>query len=220
MLADRDAIRRLILEAKDRRNYSVREVARAAQLSPAVVDKAINRRAVPSPESCRKLAPVLGVPVDTLLELAGHKTATSNRPPSRDELLERFLAVDAIEVPFYDVTASASPGRSFLNDAPVDYGYLPARGRYRKGRIKGLTIRGDCLAPRVNDGDRVFIDTQADYVGGDLVLAAVEEALHLKRLRPLGEGWELTPDNGEPPIPVAEGVVLLGRFIGLWRQGI
>lgn len=219
MDADRDAIRELIMEAQRHHGKTVRELAALAGVSHAAVSKARNRQAVPEPATLRKLAPWLGVSEDRLLELAGHRSPPRQprRLRSRDSILDELMATDAVEVPFYEVTASASPRRSIFEGAPIDYGYLPDRGRYRRGRIQGITVRDNCLAPRILDGDRVYIDTQADYEPGDTVLAVANGELHLKRLRPLGDGWELAPDDGDPAIPVTEDVVILGKYIGTWR---
>ena len=209
------------MAALERERFTVRELARAAGVSHATVVKARNMESVPSPETCQKLASWLGVTADALLELAGHKEpgGTRQRVQTRDELLDRLMAVDATEVGFHDFDASGSPGRSIWND-PVEYAYLPERRRYARGRIRGITVRGDCMAPAIRDGDMVFIDTQAEWEDGDVVLAVVEDALHLKRLRSSDAGWLLAPDNGEPPIPVTDGVFILGTFMGLWRRGL
>ncbi len=219
MDADRDGIRLAIIDTLERNTWSLTDLAKASGLSHGALSKIQNKLSVPSIETCRKLAPHLGLRVEELMRMAG-RSVEAVRRETRDEVLDRLLAMDATEVPFYDMTASASPSRSFGSDTPVDYGYLPERRRYAKGRIKGITVKGDCLAPRVLDGDRVFIDTQADYEDGDLVLAVVDDDLHLKRLRTGEEGYWLQPDNSEPAFRVTDGVFILGKYIGLWRQGI
>jgi SOS-response transcriptional repressor LexA len=218
MAVDWEALRELVDAAMDRHHMTVRRLAEAAGVSHGTINQIRNRKAVPSSATCRKLAAWLNVSEDVLLELAGHATpkGTRPRPRSRDAVLDELRAVDAIEVPFYEVTASASPSRALFNEEPSAYRYLPMRGRYRKGRIKGLTVQGNCLTP-LRDGDEVFIDTEPEYEQDAIVLAVVGDALHLKRLLPRDDGWELAPDNGEAAIPVAEGVHLLGRVIGVWR---
>jgi phage repressor protein C with HTH and peptisase S24 domain len=221
MDADRGAIRQLIFDALGRHTFKLADLARVSGLKAPTLSKIANERVTPNPETCRKLAPWLGVSADHLLELAGHKESSSERQrlQTRDELLDRLMAVDATEVGFHDFDASGSPGRSIWND-PVEYAYLPERRRYARGRIRGITVRGDCMAPAIRDGDMVFIDTQAEWEDGDVVLAVVDDALHLKRLRSSDVGWLLAPDNGEPPIPVTDGVFILGTFMGLWRRGL
>jgi transcriptional regulator with XRE-family HTH domain len=218
MAVDWEALRELVDEAMARHHMTVRALALAAGMSHGTINQIRNRKAVPLPSTLRKLAPWLNVSDDVLLELAGHATpkGARPRPRSRDAMLDELRAVDAIEVPFYEVTASASSGREIFNEEPYSYRYLPMRGRYRKGRIKGLTVRGNCLST-LRDGDEVFIDTEPDYDEDDIVLAVVGDALHLKRLRSIDDGWELAPDNGEPSMPIADGVYLLGRVIGVWH---
>jgi SOS-response transcriptional repressor LexA len=219
MSYDPRAIQREIQDALDRNTWSLMDLARASGVQHPTLSKIRNGDSRPSPETLRKLAPALGKTADYLMEIVGHKQSRE-QVPTRDELLERFLAMDATEVPFYDVMASGAPSRSFLSDLPIEYGYLPERRRYARGRVKGITVRGNCLAPRVLDGDRVFIDTQADFEDGDIVLAVVGDALHLKRLRAGAGGFVLQPDNGEGSFLVGDDVVILGKYLGLWRPGL
>jgi transcriptional regulator with XRE-family HTH domain len=218
MAVDWQALRELIDAAMDRHHMTVRALAAAAGVSHGTINQIRNRQAVPSSATCRKLAAWLNVSEDVLLELAGHATpkGTRPRPRSRDAVLDELRAVDAIEVPFYEITASASPSREIFNEEPYSYRYLPMRGRYRKGRIKGLTVRGNCLSS-LRDGDEVFIDTEPEYEEDAIVLAVVGDALHLKRLQSGDDGWELAPDNGEPALRIIDGVYLLGRVIGVWH---
>jgi SOS-response transcriptional repressor LexA len=220
MKEDRPAIRQLILDALARRGWKPADLARASGVHHPTLSKIMNMRVQASSESCEKLASWLGVSVTELLTLAGRAPAHATTPPTRDELLERLLAVDATEVPMFDITGSASPSRLFLGDTPSEYAYLPERRRYARGRVKGLTIRGSCLSPLVQDGDQVFIDTQADWEDGDIVLAVVDDALHLKQLQSSPSGWVLAPKNGETALIVDEAVVVLGKYIGLWRPGL
>lgn len=199
---------------------TVRELARASGISHATIVQARNMEATPSPTTCRKLARWLGVTEDRLLELAGHKTAPLERArvASRDELLDRFLAMDAIEVPVYDIEASAALGRHLIADTPDDYRFLPARTHYRRGRVRAIRINGRCMEPVLHDGDEVFIDTQAEHEEGQPVLAVVGDALHIKRLVSRDDGWALAPENGDGDLVVDESVHVLGVVIGVWRQ--
>ena len=88
----------------------------------------------------------------------------------------------------------------------------PTRGRTAAtGRFMRVRARGVCLKPEIDDGDWLVIDLWAEFVPKMRVLADVAGALHVKRLRAVGEGWELAPDNGEPAIPVTDEVYLLGK---------
>lgn len=212
--------RGLIWDDLDRRGWSASQLADEAGLSRATLSHILNQKRRPSPETCRKLAPLLGKDEDELLELAGHRTssATRRRPLSRDELLDRLQAVDAIEVPVYDIEASAAPSRHLLADEPDDYRYLPARRHYRRGRVRAIRINGRCMEPALRDGDEVFIDTEAEHADGQPVLAVVGDALHIKRLMSRGDGWALAPENGGGEIVVDDTVHILGVVIGVWRQ--
>lgn len=105
-----------------------------------------------------------------------------------------------------DLEASASPGRTLLPPSQPQHGRAGATGRFMRVRARGI-----CLKPAIEDGDWLVIDLWAEFVPKMRVLADVAGALHVKRLRAAGEGWELAPDNGEPVIPVTDEVYLLGK---------
>jgi transcriptional regulator with XRE-family HTH domain len=66
------------------RAWNQNRLAAEVGTTPSVISRWVRAEAVPTPESCRRLAEVLGVPVDRLLSLAGH------RPPDAAECpLER-----------------------------------------------------------------------------------------------------------------------------------
>lgn len=219
-MPDLEPIRELIRDVLDRRNWSLRDLATEARLSPATLSHIMTGDVEqPSTTTLKKLAPLLGAEVDALFALAGHKVgAVDQRPLSRDELLDRLQAVDAIEVPVYDIEASAAPSRHLLADEPDDYRYLPARRHYRRGRVRAIRINGRCMEPALRDGDEVFIDTEAEHQDGQPVLAVVGDALHIKRLTSRGDGWALAPENGGGEIVVDDSVHILGVVIGVWRQ--
>lgn len=196
------------------------DAARRLNVSQSMVSRWLRGEAVPEPESCRKLARLFGESEQAVLAMAGHMSEAppSGRPASRDDLLDRLLAVDAIEVPVHEVSASATPHRELFSGEPADFRYLPARRNYRRGRVRAIKVVGDCLEPLLHDGDEVFVDTQAEAAAGDVVAAVVGEALHIKELQPLGDGWQLEPENDDPPIPVVEGVHLLGIVLGVWTE--
>lgn len=222
MSENRDEIRRLILEALDRHHFSLSELGRRSRVSHATLSKLQNRQVQMSPTTARKLAPWLGITADRLLEHAGHRAPAGERQPSRDELLDRYLASDATEVEYYEmVEASASSVRRLLNGDPAGYRFLPDRGRFAKGRIKVLRVWGDCMEPSVRDGEDIYVDTRGELEPNAVVLAALgDDTLVVKRLRAVGDGWELAPDNGGPAIPVASEDHILGVVIGVWRRVI
>ena len=48
--------------------------------------------------------------------------------------------------------------------------------------------------------------TLSEWEAGNVVLAMVDDALHVKDLRAAGDGWKLAPENGKSAIPVGNEV--------------
>jgi len=129
-----------------------------------------------------------------------------------------------------DVQASAGPGT-----APTDYPAVVERvevleawarrvlGSADPDRIKIIDVRGDSMAPRLNDGDIVFVDVSVPTVDTDGVYVFVRDgALHIKRLQRLGERLAIISDNTayeRDYIQASDAATVLhicGRVIGRW----
>lgn len=65
----------------DRRGWRQAELARRIPISSGAVSHWIRNERIPDPESCDRIADVLGVDVDLVLTLAGHRPATEPIDP-------------------------------------------------------------------------------------------------------------------------------------------
>lgn len=197
--------------------WTVRHLAALSDVSIATVSRIENGTITNQTEDqARAMADAFGVPFANLLawpatEGSGGAGAGSAAPrtsslvsAARRRALRRWGATEMADLDLEedDVEAAASPSRSI--DGPSG-GRRPDSGRYWRVRV-----RGDCMGPDVRDGDEVFVDTKAELRDGMRVLAEVDGALHLKRLRSTASGWELAPENGEPAIPVTDEARILG----------
>lgn len=107
----------------------------------------------------------------------------------RDEEFPRPVLEDYVQVPRYDVHASAGNGHVVHSEQIVDY--LAFRTEWVRGTL-GLTprdlalvsIRGDSMAPTLSAGDLILIDTRSKQIGVDAiyVLEAAGE-LRVKRIQ-------------------------------------
>ena len=92
-----------------------------------------------------------------------------------------------------------------------------------QGEIFALKIKGDSMAPRIQNGDIVIIHKQNDAESGDIVIASVNgDDATCKRLRKYREGIELIPLNPSyPPLFFSnqeitwKPVKILGKVIEL-----
>ena len=129
---------------------------------------------------------------------------TALYPPDLRQLAERAgVHVDLQPIPVIDQEASAS----LQGGVTVDHMYIRGTGSGKAPHnLIGVRVHGDCLAPWIIDGDVVVVDTTRTPESGNPVVATVDGALHVKRLRIRPSGrWTLVwlctqrPVNGGLP---------------------
>jgi hypothetical protein len=133
-----------------------------------------------------------------------------------------------VQVPHYDVAVSAGDGCQWVDHANNDP--LVFRARWFQARgvkpedCRAIYVRGDSMAPTLNDGDTVLIDVSRTQVRDDSIYALVYGGdLYIKRLfRIPGGGLELRSDNPRHLNREVTGgamadVHVLGEMI--WRAG-
>jgi transcriptional regulator with XRE-family HTH domain len=64
-----------------RREWTQADLARRSGLSPGRISEWMHGKRIPSPESCDRLADALGVDVDDLLVVAGHRPKERSNDP-------------------------------------------------------------------------------------------------------------------------------------------
>lgn len=135
-----------------------------------------------------------------------------------------------VTVPHHNVHLSAGDGADaewvrHENNDPLVFRarFFQARG-LRPDRCKALYVRGESMAPTLEDGDTVLIDTSDTAPRDDAVFALLAHGeLYIKRLfRIPGGGIELRSDNPRYPPRELRGadlehIIILGRMV--WRGG-
>jgi len=131
----------------------------------------------------------------------------------------------AIEVPRLDVGASAGPGGLVEGEARRrPGGFSPDLRRVlgvRPEAASMIRVRGDSMAPTLEDGDEILVDRDRRRVearGGVFVIRLGGE-LMVKRLRPAVGGVELISDNPEWETRLVPAATLdvIGRVAWLGR---
>lgn len=133
-----------------------------------------------------------------------------------------------VAVPHYDVEISAGDGCQWVDHVENEPLAFPAHWFKAKGtkpqNCRAIYVRGDSMAPTLNDNDTVMIDITRTQVRDDAIFALVyHDELYIKRLFRLpGGGIELRSDNPRHPNRVVTGseleaVHVLGEMI--WRAG-
>jgi len=197
-----------LMEQIERREWTQADFARESKLNPQNISRWINNERVPSPASCLRIASVLRVDEDVVLRAASHKPAQDQKPRARsfDDILRELDAERPVAVPIIEQIASAGRG-----EAAVGYVYLPPMGRRRPG-LFAMRVRGQCMSPRIEDGDTIIVDREQIAEIGKIVLAVTGDDWNLVLVKYLvergGKRW-LEPLQGHP-ILVDESVTIVG----------
>lgn len=145
------------------------QVARAAGMPPSTLNGLLNCRHRPSIQTLERLARYFHQPPSLLRELA----AMPEPRPARAAVLAGVSSVWLVPR-----VTEAGAGGTYV---PEGYELVaPIRGA--STRIIAVTVRGDCMAPRIEAGDTVIVDLARDWRERDVVLAEVEGELVIKRV--------------------------------------
>lgn len=115
---------------------------------------------------------------------------------SRSDLVEEHTEKKpmVIKVPVLGYVAAGIP-IEMIEDVQ-DYEELDPETFDPAYQYFGLTIRGDSMTPKIDDGDIVIVRKQPDAESGQLVIVAVNgDNATCKRLRKHHDGIELVPAN-------------------------
>jgi repressor LexA len=135
-------------------------------------------------------------------------------------------ALALLRVPYLALAASAGPGAEAAGERVLRYeAFAPEMLRaagISAAQASIIDVRGDSMAPRIRDGDRVLVDGSARVVptAGDLFVLRVDDLLSLKRVHRRGATLVIESDN--PAYPTAErparDVAVIGRARLLLRD--
>ena len=194
--------------------------------SPDDEDIAAGRLQVFTSEINANLSPTVGMKITSIPAIA------IPPPGSRVEVWETLADLPDtgayVQVPHYDVAVSAGDGCQWVDHPNNDPLVFRARWFQAKGvkpqDCRAIYVRGDSMAPTLNDGDTVLIDVSHTQVRDDGIYALVYGGdLYIKRLfRIPGGGLELRSDNPRHVTREVTGaaitdVHILGEMI--WRAG-
>jgi hypothetical protein len=172
------------------------------------------------------LPPTIGMKITSIPAIA------TPPPGSRVDVWETLADLPHggayVQVPHYDVEVSAGDGCQWVDHANNDPLVFRARWFQARGAkpedCRAIYVRGDSMAPTLNDGDTVLIDVSRTQVRDDSIYALVYGGdLYIKRLfRIPGGGLELRSDNPRHLNREVTGgamadVHVLGEMI--WRAG-
>lgn len=131
---------------------------------------------------------------------------------------------DWIEVPRYDIAASAGPGSMPASEAGFDAFRFSRRWLREQGlgdaRLSAITVEGDSMEPLLRDGDEILVDCTPRPFRDGVHVVRLGDTLMVKRVASQGAGrFALLSQNmAYPPVEVSAGEVeIVGRVV--WKSG-
>lgn len=184
-----DYLRRLIARKP------VATLAQQSGVSEATIRAWLRGERRPEPDKLRAVAAVLKVDPEEFIRAA---YAERPEPP--------------ILVPVFPHYISAGPGAM-----PEYTAYWPSSGE-RGHNFVAVPVSGDCMEPRIHEGETVVVDTDGSPRPGDIVAAEYRGERIVKLLEERGGRSYLVALQKEPPIEVTGDVTLLGVVVQIVRR--
>lgn len=134
------------------------------------------------------------------------------------------VAPATVAIPRLDLAASAGPGAivELESAAPLrlEAEFVRRLGA-RPEALSMIAVRGDSMAPTLEDGDSILVDTDVRNGGEGIQVVRHDGVLLVKRVRRSGRSLQLVSDNpAYPPIAVRAGerLEIVGRVVWLARR--
>jgi len=132
--------------------------------------------------------------------------------------------IEWLEVPRYDIDASAGPGAMSDNAEEFDAFCFSRRWLAQQG-LKGadlsaITVKGDSMEPLLRDGDDILVDKGAQPLRDGIHVVRFDDTLMVKRVARSGPGRVtlLSENPAYPPLEVpADAIAIIGRVV--WKGG-
>lgn len=173
---------------------------------------------VPSDKYMGKLSKELDTPRADLLKMIRdiRNAAVHGSSVVKDESPEygyRFL-----EIPHLG-TVSANRFTFSFDLPPENFTTLAIKGSAGE-RYAMLRISGDCMAPRIEDGDEVLIHQTASVADGSIAIVCFDGECTMKRIYRKKDGVELRADNPkyQPRVIASNKIVVLAEVMKIMKD--
>ncbi|MFT5658031.1 MAG: repressor LexA [Gammaproteobacteria bacterium] len=89
------------------------------------------------------------------------------------------------------------------------------------GDVQGVRVVGESMSgDSITEGDIAMIKLQQDYARGDILAVRIEDEITLKRIKLVGDKFQLLPSN--PDVSVrevpAQQLQIIGKLVGIIRK--
>ncbi|PKP94314.1 MAG: transcriptional regulator [Alphaproteobacteria bacterium HGW-Alphaproteobacteria-14] len=129
-----------------------------------------------------------------------------------------------VDVPRFDLGASAGPGRVPGDETAFDTFRFSRRWLAEQGlersQLSAITVEGDSMEPLLNNGDEILVDCSPRPFRDGIHVVRLGDTLMVKRVASAGPGRValLSQNFAYPPVEVAaEEVAIIGRVV--WKGG-
>lgn len=182
-------LRQRIRELRKEKGWTQEELAKRSGLDRGYIanlegSKSIQR---PSADAFIKLARAFNIRLEELYQAAGYIRELDDvkpRPETPEQILERLRLANPISVPVYPW--ESYPFHAGDMTEPVEYVYIPRRKSSSKN-VEAYIVHGNCLEPKINDGDVIIVDREMQIDNGDVVACLLESEFHVLRVRKVAD---------------------------------
>lgn len=163
-----------IIELRKEREWTQYELARRAGIVRGTIASIESGKSKePTTEILLRLARAFSISPEELYQAAGYIIDTNVllriAKETPEEILDRLKLAQPVSIPIY----SEFPVHAGELTEPVDYIYR-ARTTGAPKNIEGYMVHGDCLEPKIKDGDIIIVDRDGAIDEGDIVACLTE----------------------------------------------
>lgn len=173
------------------RGISQAAFARALEISPQTLSAWLASRNRPTVDHVARMCEVLRVSPSWLI--TGREDSVEH---------QSLVCEDCVSIPVFDVRASCGNGQVVERAAVVSLIQVNKSwvnrhcGDANPRALNVLGVTGDSMAPTLNDGDFVIIDTSATRIFTDAMYAfSLDDDLFIKRIQRVGRDLCIISDN-------------------------
>ena len=182
------ALSQKIKQLRLERGWTQQELAQRSGLGRRSISYLEQRdRERPPADILLKLARAFNIKPEELYQAAGYiKEAKelSPRPETPEEILDKLKLATPQSIPVYPW--GAFPFRAGDNIEPLEYIYR-ARPKLTSKHVEAYSVHGNCLEPKVSDGDVIIVDLEGAIDNGDIVACLLDDEFHVLRVRKVAD---------------------------------
>jgi SOS-response transcriptional repressor LexA len=207
-----------LLSEITKRDWGVTRLALETGVKPASASRWVSGKETPSAANCDKIAKVLRIDKDFVLQLAGHinkeyMVKESPKPYITEQI--RGALYDLLEIP----RLGRCPAGNFALQELHPEGYeILSRSRLGvMSKVENLFIVKICgnslIGDGINDGDDVVVDRGATFADGKIYIIRVDDECVARHVFRKGSNGILVASNHEYPDLEIEQGQIVGRVL-------